>query len=166
VHISNGVTLVADEQLTSVTGCSVADLAFTTVNDDDYPDLIVVSGYDQNEVFTPVTLLTGTADIDFQFSDTFLAGSDPQWIARGRLTNDQFPDVAIGNRADNSISIMLGAEGCQLSPAPEINLDCEDCLQMQNLGAARLLEQQEVLVYIAITSSDGKLHVASTSGEK
>ncbi len=86
-------------------------VATTSLRDNAVNDLIVANSADNT-----VSVLLGNGDGTFASQVTYATGTDPVSIATGQFNDgstatnaDDFPDIAVANKAANTISILLGA---------------------------------------------------------
>jgi len=94
------------------TGAGPEFIATADLRDQSQNDLIVANSTDNT-----LSVFLSNGDGTFQDAITPLpaTGKDPVWIATGNLNNlatapnnDSFPDLAVVNQADNTVSIFLG----------------------------------------------------------
>src|SRR5204863_450473 len=76
-------------------------LAVGDVNGDGKADLALGSG-------ATVSVLFGNGDGSFQAAAQFTAGNDPYSVVLSDLNGDGKLDIAATNKADNSVSVLLG----------------------------------------------------------
>ncbi len=86
-------------------------VATMSLRDNGVNDLIVANSADNT-----VSVLLGNGDGTFASQVTYATGTDPVSIATGQFNDgstatnvDDFPDIAVANKAANTISILLGA---------------------------------------------------------
>ncbi|MFY9690199.1 MAG: FG-GAP-like repeat-containing protein [Candidatus Acidiferrales bacterium] len=86
-------------------------IATSSLRDNGVNDLLVANSADNT-----VSVLLGNGDGTFASQVTYATGTDPVSIATGQFNNgstatnvDDFPDMAVANKAANTISILLGA---------------------------------------------------------
>jgi hypothetical protein len=91
-------------------GTGPASVAIGDLNGDGKPDLAVANFSSNN-----VTVLLGTgvgfvgAATSFGAATNFAVGTNPESVATGDLNGDGKPDLAVANRDNNNVSILLGA---------------------------------------------------------
>lgn len=73
------------------------------MNNDEYPDLLVV-----NSASRSLTYLEGLGDGTFKDSQTIETGREPFALDVADFNGDQTPDIALCNYGDGNISIILG----------------------------------------------------------
>jgi Flp pilus assembly secretin CpaC len=91
-------------------GNSPAFVATASLRDNSINDLIVANSADNT-----IGVLLGDGTGNFATQVTYPAGTDPVWIATGQfnnntsaLNNDMFLDLAVVNKAANTVSVFLG----------------------------------------------------------
>ena len=93
------------------TGNDPSFVATTSLRDNGVNDLIVANSADNT-----VSVLLGNGDGTFATQVTYPTGTDPVSIATGQfnsgttaVNSDDFPDLAVANKAANSVSVLLGS---------------------------------------------------------
>ena len=97
-------------------------VATTSLRDNGVNDLIVANSADN-----AVSVLLGNGDGTFATQLTYPTGTDPVAIATGQFNNgtgatnaDDFPDLAVANKAANTVSILLGNGDGTFQPKTDI----------------------------------------------
>ena len=92
------------------TGNAPSFITTVSLRDNGVNDLIVANSADNT-----VSVLLGNGDGTFNTQVTYPTGTDPVSIATGQFNNgttatnnDDFPDIAVANKAANTVSILLG----------------------------------------------------------
>jgi hypothetical protein len=89
------------------TGSSVFAVRFADINHDGRPDLVVTNFVSGSVSVLLNTTATGATSPSFALAQAFATQVGPEGIAVGDLNGDGRPDLAVANRASDSISILL-----------------------------------------------------------
>jgi Flp pilus assembly secretin CpaC len=99
-------------------------VATTSLRDNAINDLIVANSADNT-----VSVLLGNGDGTFASQVTYPTGTDPVSIATGQFNNgttavnsDDFPDLAVANKAANTVSILLASPGGDGTFQPKVDI--------------------------------------------
>ncbi|MGC2330026.1 MAG: FG-GAP-like repeat-containing protein, partial [Candidatus Acidiferrales bacterium] len=99
-------------------------VATTSLRDDAINDLIVANSADNT-----VSVLLGNGDGTFASQVTYPTGTDPVSIATGQfnnattaVNNDDFPDLAVANKAANTVSILLASPSGDGTFQPKVDI--------------------------------------------
>ncbi len=111
-------------QVTYAVGAGPVRLAMADFNADGFLDLAVTNSTDNS-----VTLLLNNADGSGNFTvqpATLPAGANPGGIVAGDFNADGFVDLAVTNRNDNTVSILLGKGDGTFAPQVAFPLNAAD----------------------------------------
>jgi hypothetical protein len=104
---ANGTTAVFTPQRTFATGASPFNVMVGDVNLDGTPDLVIAnSGSTTVSVLLNTTAANASA-ASFAPQQTFTVGTHPFDVAVGDFNGDNAPDLAVANRDDNTVSVLL-----------------------------------------------------------
>lgn len=99
-------------------------ISTASLRDNGVNDLVVANSADNT-----VSVLLGNGDGTFETQATYPTGTDPVAIATGQFNNgatatnnDYFPDVAVVNKAANTVSILLGNASGNGTLQPKVDI--------------------------------------------
>jgi Flp pilus assembly secretin CpaC len=115
-------TAIANPILNYPAGNAPSFVATTSLRDNGVYDLIVANSADNT-----LSVLLGNGDGTFATQVTYPTGTDPVAIATGQFNNgttaanaDDFPDLAVANKAANTVSVLLGNGDGTVQPKTDI----------------------------------------------
>jgi hypothetical protein len=107
--IGNGTFQAPAAYSTGTVQTSALALTVGDFNLDGNPDLAITnSGDGVGDTFNTVTILTGSANGTFAMGATLTVGDFPDDIATSDFNGDGYPDLAVANSDDGTVSVLLG----------------------------------------------------------
>jgi hypothetical protein len=88
-----------------LTGDAPTALAVSDVNDDGFPDVVVVNNAPTASAGS-ITVFLGYGDGTAVASETYPVGNAPQSVAVGDFNGDGWPDLAVANSGDDTVTIL------------------------------------------------------------
>ncbi len=86
-------------------------------NKDRKPDIAVAHHYAHGGA-QPVSVLLGNGDGTFKPTQDFIFGTSSKGLAAGDLNNDRFPDLVVGDQAEDKVQVLMN-DGVWTDPIPQ-----------------------------------------------
>ncbi|MEG4391177.1 DUF4347 domain-containing protein, partial [Microcoleus sp. BROC3] len=104
---TNATTPTFATQVTFATGSAPISVSIGDINGDGRPDLAVANIFSNNASILLNTTATGATTPTFATQVTFATGTSPYSVSIGDINGDGRPDLAVTNRDDDTVSILL-----------------------------------------------------------